>query len=515
MRSFRRPSYFRIWGLALGYFGFYIPYSGLTKALTQGSLPGAVGPSSGFTILPATVIGTSLLLLVLMALSGGWRWIGRCSFLGLPIPSVSRWTFASGVATAVIIATTTLNYTFAGISILLALLLMRGGVLIIGPFVDLTTGRPVRPASWVAVGLSLAAVGLALSSVGSYRMTLVAALNVAAYLGGYAIRLNVMSRRAKNRDPDANRRYFTEETFIAALALVALPALVALLVPGGLASELRTGFSGFFTSPLSGPALLIGLLYAALYMFGTWIYLDPQENTFCIPLNRCSSLLSGVVSSYALAVLLHAKAPGVRELGGVAITGAALIVLMIETLGRERVSRLTPAQRIFLFICGGNTSRSPMAQAICNAEIARRLGLDVSRLDSGPVVAISAGLTATPGRPLTGPSITSLRLLGVEPHDHSSRDVTAELLDRAEVVFCMTEDQRQALTIRFPEAGRKIYRLDPDDDLDDPGSQGEDAHHALALRIRRLVQARLSSLVDSAALMKPGQSRSPGGAAGW
>src|SRR5262249_20216562 len=156
MRATRGRSEFRIWGLALGYFGSYIPYSGLTKALSQGSLPGSGGPATGFTILPATVVSTAFLLLGLITAAGGWPSIARSSLLGLRIPVVSPWMFASGVATAIIIATTTLNYTFAGISILLALLLMRGGVLIIAPFVDLTTGRAVRPGSWVAMGMSLA-----------------------------------------------------------------------------------------------------------------------------------------------------------------------------------------------------------------------------------------------------------------------------------------------------------------------------------------------------------------------
>src|SRR5262249_34506614 len=135
MRASRGRPEFRIWGLALGYFGSYIPYSGLTKALTQGSWPGSGGPTTGFTILPATVVSTSFLLLGLISATDGWRWIDRSSVLGLRIPVFSRWMVASGVATAVIIGTTTLNYTFAGISILLALLLMRGGVLIIAPFV--------------------------------------------------------------------------------------------------------------------------------------------------------------------------------------------------------------------------------------------------------------------------------------------------------------------------------------------------------------------------------------------
>ena len=470
----------------------------MTKALTQGSLPGAGGqPVTGYTILPATVLATSALLLVLISAAKGWGQIGRVKvpLLGFSVPTVRWATLLSGLATAVIIATTTLNYTFAGISILLALLLMRGGVLIIAPFVDLSTGRLVSKFSWLAMLLSLGAVGMALSSVGSYQMTLVAAVNIAAYLGGYVVRLNVMSRIAKDVDPAVNRRYFFEETFVAAVALAVVPALAALAVPGTIGSELRVGFAGLLTSPMSGPAVLIGLLYGALYMFGTWIYLDPKENTFCIPLNRCSSLLSGVASSYAVAIVLGGKFPGQRELAGVAVVGTALGILMLETLSRQRVRRLTPVQRVFLFVCGGNTSRSPMAQAICNAEIARRLGLDIDSLVDGPVLALSAGLTATPGRPLTESAVAALRRLGVTPHAHASREVTADLVGRAEVIFCMSEALRRSLVERFPMASSKARRLDPDADIDDPSGREEGAYHTLAEQLHRLVGAALPALV--------------------
>ena len=393
------------------------------------------------------------------------------------------------MATAVIIATTTLNYTSAGLSILFALLLMRGGVLILAPFIDLATGRRVSPFSWVALLLCLSAVGVAFSGVGTYTLTLLAAMNIAGYLAGYAIRLNVMSRIAKDRDPDVNRRHFEEETFVAAIALVALPALAAVALPGPIGDQLRAGFFGLFTSRISGPALLIGLLYGALYMFGTWIYLDARENTFCIPLNRCSSLLSGVVASYAIAVLFGKNPPGIYELAGVSIIGVALCALMVETLIRRQPGRLAPAERVFLFVCSGNTSRSPMAQAICNAEIVRRL----VHAD-GSMTALSAGLAASPGRPLAGPSIAALHRLGVVPHDHASRAVDAELVGRAEAIFCMTEAQRRDLIERFPEAAPKARRLDPEADIDDPSGRGDDAYHALADRLTHLVGASLPAL---------------------
>ena len=71
----------------------------------------------------------------------------------------------SGVATAVIIGATTLNYTFVGFSILFALLLMRGGVLILAPVVDILLGRRVRSSSCIALGLSFAALAIKIRTV--------------------------------------------------------------------------------------------------------------------------------------------------------------------------------------------------------------------------------------------------------------------------------------------------------------------------------------------------------------
>ena len=82
-----------------------------------------------------------------------------------------------------------------------------------------------------------------------------------------------------------------------------MPALFALIGRGEIALELRAGFTTFFAGPLVVPALLIGVLYGCLYLFGTGIYLDRRENTYCIPLNRCSSLLSGLFASFGLTLL--------------------------------------------------------------------------------------------------------------------------------------------------------------------------------------------------------------------
>jgi protein-tyrosine phosphatase len=135
-----------------------------------------------------------------------------------------------------------------------------------------------------------------------------------------------------------------------------------------------------------------------------------------------------------------------------------------------------------------------MAQAICNDEIARRLGLSPETIGNGPIRALSAGLSANPSRPFTDASIVALRAMGVLPHAHASRPVTAELVAEAELVFCMTEDQRRELVARFPKAADKIHRLDPDGDIDDPSGRGEDAYRVMAARLQDLIRRRLPAL---------------------
>src|SRR6266850_5977656 len=139
-----------IWSLGLGFYLFYTPYSGLTKALSNGLLPGMHGPVRGTVLLPISAIATAVGMLSFITGMRWWKYAGHREFFGISIPFPRRLTFLSGVCMATIMGTTTLAFTFEGVSIVLVLVLLRGGVLVIAPLVDAIVHRRVRWFSCVA-----------------------------------------------------------------------------------------------------------------------------------------------------------------------------------------------------------------------------------------------------------------------------------------------------------------------------------------------------------------------------
>src|SRR6266545_7935303 len=115
------PSRKRTWwlmggmlGLAFGYFFWYTPYAGLTKALSSGLLPGMDKQVGGLVLLPSAAIGTLIGAPLFLALVGWWRHIGTRQTFGRMMRFTSRTMLIAGFFMALVIATTTLNYTFAG-----------------------------------------------------------------------------------------------------------------------------------------------------------------------------------------------------------------------------------------------------------------------------------------------------------------------------------------------------------------------------------------------------------------
>lgn len=331
-----------IWWWAFGYFACYVPYAALTKLLTGGRIETGGTPVGGMEILPPSVMAAVGTLIIFLLATGWWRKARTVEIAGLKIPRPGNLQILSGLCSSGIIATTTLAYTFKGVSIVFVMLLMRGGVLVMAPVIDRLTGRHVRWFSWMGLVLSLASlvVAFAFDPKRGGDLTLLCAIDVGLYLAFYFVRLSLMSRLAKSNEPGANLRYFVEEGLVSAPALLVLLGLGALFLGGEGGAQLTAGFTTFWDRPVVLEGLAVGALSQGTGICGGLIFLDTRENTFCVPVNRASSVLAGLVSSYWLYLAYDYRAVPRNELwGALLIIGAIGFLTIPSTVQKWRAKR--------------------------------------------------------------------------------------------------------------------------------------------------------------------------------
>jgi hypothetical protein len=204
---------------------------------------------------------------------------------------------------------------------------MRGGVLIMSPIIDRIFHRRVRWFSWAGLGLSLLAILIPFTGVHEYKLSLAVLVNLSAYLLGYALRLPCMTNMAKTGEKSIAIGYFVQEQIIAMPALTLIPAALAAIGLGPIMGQLRFGFTHLLSTSYALEGWAIGLFYTGLGIFCTFIYLDRRENTFCIPMYACSSMLSGIVATWILTTWFHALGSSNVQLTGAMLIMAALLVM--------------------------------------------------------------------------------------------------------------------------------------------------------------------------------------------
>lgn len=343
----RKLAVFGIAALCFGYFAAYVPYSMMTKMITKGLFSGMNGDGlAGFELQPIAFLANIVALTVFFSLAGWWKHAKHSTILGISVPRPRWYTFLSGLCTGGVIMTTTIAYTFDGISIVFAMLLMRGGVLIMGPIVDTIARKRKRRIywpSWTAALLSLGALITAFASKASTAITVVAAIDILLYLGCYFVRFMFMSNRAKSDDQSERKGFVVEEQMTASPFMFA-----GLLIVGLFGSHMDPSsipgliWKGFANTPFSGYfwyIYLIGTFSYGTGLFGTLILLDKRENTFTIPANRVSSIIAGVIATYALAIFYGQRYPSIYQLIGVTLVLAAIAFLSYRSIIEKRAKR--------------------------------------------------------------------------------------------------------------------------------------------------------------------------------
>jgi len=165
--------------------------------------------------------------------------------------------------------------------------------------------------------------------------------------------------------------------------------------------------------------------------------------------SKIQSALAAIIAADARQAAISSRPPACRR--------GAIGCYSGYHCGREAVKKI-------LFICTGNTCRSPMAEGFFN---------QLARAEAPEWQANSAGLDAS-GTPAaaTCNAITAAREYGVDLSGHRSQRLSQALVDEADLLLTMTAAHKQRVEGRFAGATGKVHTLleftDQEGDIDDP-----------------------------------------------
>jgi protein-tyrosine-phosphatase len=143
-----------------------------------------------------------------------------------------------------------------------------------------------------------------------------------------------------------------------------------------------------------------------------------------------------------------------------------------------------------LFVCTGNTCRSPMAEALFRELVRERADYRVS----------SAGVAAAPGMPANKHTTALLKEHGLDLASFQSRMLDQKTLEQATHVFAMSSHHMAAIADEFPAQADKVYLVSEfvaEDtlrgrDVSDPFGQGRSAYEETLRDLSKILPSLLA-----------------------
>ena len=149
----------------------------------------------------------------------------------------------------------------------------------------------------------------------------------------------------------------------------------------------------------------------------------------------------------------------------------------------------------FLFVCTGNTCRSPMAEGMFRKYLSEKLGCSVDALSKMGYKVFSAGVMDTGGCPASAEAIAACAGRGIDIRLHKSRMLTEQLIKESDFVFAMCRMHKEQVVNLSQQAAARCVLLAENEDIADPIGQAQQVFNECADLIEKAVKKRIAELV--------------------
>jgi len=143
-----------------------------------------------------------------------------------------------------------------------------------------------------------------------------------------------------------------------------------------------------------------------------------------------------------------------------------------------------------LFVCTGNTCRSPMAAGFCREFFSDILDCSVDELDELGYKIDSAGIATLDGLPASGHAVEVCRKQRIDLTSHRSRQLTLQDIQQSDLIFTMSQSHRAYILQMCPLSSQKCFMLDPKEDIQDPVGLNAEVYRNCFCQISENIIAR-------------------------